>query len=179
MSQKNVSYIKFFAVKLFLILFAALAGSLAAFFLSLTLTNSTDAAFSAALSCILPPAVFFAFIYSFEAKIRVPDDAALTAGYYLAFTLKETSVYAIFAIPVNLIAALAGDGAFGSGIGASILMPHTPVARLGVPEVINYIALVLIYALISFTAHYISSKKAQTKDTDTSDDGDGGTDDAD
>ena len=83
-----VKYIKFFFVKLFLILFASVAATLAAFLFSLTLPDTADASFRAILTGAVPSAVFFAFIYSFESKIKISESAALTPAYFASFSFR-------------------------------------------------------------------------------------------
>lgn len=155
-----VKYIKFFFVKLFLILFASVAATLTAFLFSLTLPETADATFRAILTGAVPSAVFFAFIYSFESKIKIPEGTVLTTAYFAAFTVKETSVYAVFALIPNIAAAAAelpSDGLF-----RNLLLPHTSSVMFGLPVAVNYVIFVLLYAAVSFGAHLLRSKKPQS-----------------
>ncbi len=156
-----VKYTRFFLVKLILVLFASVGGFLVAFLLSLTLPESADASLRALLTGVVPTAVFFAFIYSFQSKIRVPDDVSLSARYFLKFTLRETSVYAVFALIPNIIASIPGTQG-GSFLG-SLILPHTALAANGVHVILNYIIYVALYAAVSFAAHYIRTKKPLTE----------------
>lgn len=152
-------YIKFVIVKLILVIFAAVCAALVAFLLSATLSDATDAAFRTAVTSIVPAVVFFAFIYSFESKIKIPDGVVLSTNYFLAFALRETSVYAIFQIPLTVITAVLGTGILDDGIGSYFILPHLSAARYGLPLIANYLLFCALYASISFAAHYIRSKK--------------------
>lgn len=165
-----VKYVRFFLIKLILILFASLAAFLVAFLLSMTLPESADKVFSGVLTGIVPSAVFFAFIYSFESKIKLPDSAALTTKYFLTFTLKETSVYAIFALIPNIVTAAAGAGILDGGLISNLILPHMSTVILGLPTAVNYVIFTALYAAVSFVAHYMRSKKpipAQTPEKAT------------
>ncbi len=160
MSKEKVGFPKFFTVKLFLILFAAAAGALAAFFLSLTMPAESGGAFRTVLLGTVPTVIFFAFIYSFAAKIKVPDKEELSPRYFAAFTVKETVVYAVFLIPVHIAAALLGKGfTDGASIGACLILPHVPAFTFGAHLAVNYVFCTAIYAAVSFVAHYLNSKK--------------------
>ncbi len=153
-------YTRFFCVKLILILFASAAATLLAFLFSLTLPENTDASFRAVLTGAVPSLMFFAFIYSFESKIKTPDGTALTPAYFLKFTLKETSVYFVFELLPYTVTALCGLPE--NGFLRTVLIPHVSPVPLGVPLPLSYVIFVLIYAALSFAAHLIRSKKPQT-----------------
>ncbi len=155
----SAKYVSFFLIKLILILFASLAAFLVAFLLSMTLPESADKVFSGVLTGIVPSAVFFAFIYSFESKIKIPGNAALKAKYFLMFTLKETSVYAIFALIPNIVTAAAGAGILDGGFISNLILPHMSTVKLGLPIAVNYIIFTALYAAVSFVAHYMRSKR--------------------
>ena len=160
MSKEKVGFPRFFTVKLFLILFAAVAGALAAFFLSLTMPESSGGAFRTVLLGTVPTVIFFAFIYSFASKIRVPDEGELSPRYFAAFTVKETVVYAVFLIPLHIAAAVLGKGfTYGASIGACLILPHVPAFTFGAHLAVNYILCTALYAAVSFVAHLLSSKK--------------------
>ena len=148
-------YIRFVLVKLVIVLFAAVGAGLTALLVSMTVADSTDPMFYALVTHGLPAVVFFAFIYSFESKIRLPE-RSLNSAYYAVFTIRETSVYAIFLIPVAIAASFSkGSGGFID----SMIAPHMLASAFGASPAVDYIADIVIYACVSVTAHYIKSKK--------------------
>lgn len=161
MSKK---YLRFAAVKLILIAFAELAAMMTAFFLSKTVTETTDPAFASALGFI-STIVFFAFTYSFESKIRVPREKTLDAKYFASFALRESSVYAIFLVPLTSLAyAFSVDTASGKFV-SSIFRPHLLLSEFGVPAYVSAIVMFAVYFAVAYIAHLRASKKPAPPET--------------
>ena len=161
MSKK---YLRFAAVKLILIAFAELAAMMTAFFLSKTVTETTDPAFASALGFI-STIVFFAFTYSFESKIRVPREKTLDAKYFASFALRESSVYAIFLVPLTFLAyAFSIDTASGKFV-SSIFRPHLLLSEFGVPAYVSAIVMFAVYFAVAYIAHLRASKKPEPPET--------------
>lgn len=161
MSKK---YLRFAAVKLLLIAFAELAAMMTAFFLSKTVTETTDPAFASALGFI-STIVFFAFTYSFESKIRVPREEKLDAKYFVRFALRESSVYAIFLVPLTSLAyAFSVDTASGKFV-SSIFRPHLLLSEFGVPAFLSAIIMFAVYFAVAVIAHLRASKKPEPPET--------------
>lgn len=156
----SVKYIKFVIFKLILVLFAAIGAALVCFLLSATMPESTDTAFRTAVISVAPSVVFFAFIHSFESKIKIPGDTVLSAKYYILFTLRETSVYAIFLIPLTVLTAVLGKDILNGGTAACFLLPHLSPVRYGVPIPVSFVICCVLYAAICFNAHRVRSKKS-------------------
>ncbi len=148
----DTKYSKFLLVKLILILFAAVGSGIVAILFSFTVNDTTDPTFALIITRVAPAVIFYAFMYSFEARIKIPD-RVLDARYFTAFTLREASVYAIFMIPVTLISAFVNIGFV-----ADLLSPHMLAHSLGCDVFVNYVCVVTLYAALAALAHYLKSK---------------------
>ena len=157
----TVKYIRFILIKLILVIFSAIAAFLTALFLTGTVSETTDSAFVSIVR-IIPSIVFFAFIYSFESKIKTPEDIRLPAKYYLTFALRETSVYAVFLLPVTIAAAAASIDITANGAAAAFFLPHMIPALFGVPLILNYIVMCALYGAVSSIAHMRAVKKTRS-----------------
>lgn len=149
----DTKYSKFLLVKLILILFAAVGSGIVAILFSFTVNDTTDPTFALIITRVAPAVIFYAFMYSFEARIKITD-RVLDARYFATFTLREASVYAIFMIPVTLISAFVNIGFV-----ADLLSPHMLAHSLGCGVIVNYVCVVALYAALAALAHYLKSKK--------------------
>lgn len=172
----DTKYSKFLLVKLILILFAAVGSGIVAILFSFTVNDTTDPTFALIITRVAPAVIFYAFMYSFEARIKIPD-RTLDARYFAAFTLREASVYAIFMIPVTLISRFVDIGFVDD-----FLSPQMLARSLGCGVLVNYVCVVALYAALAALAHYIKSKKPvpvpevpteDIEDSETADDEDG------
>lgn len=159
-------YVKFLLVKLLLVAFAAFGSGLSALLFSFTVGERTDPTFAFIITNALPSFIFFAFIFSFAAKIK-KRDIKPDARYCALFAAREASVYAIFMIPVSIAAALSK-----STVVQALLAPHMILRSLGCGIIVNYAGVVLLYAALSLTAHITGKNRAAGPDAAASDDGD-------
>ena len=151
----DTKYSKFLLVKLILILFAAVGSGVVAMLFSFTVNDTTDPTFALIITRVAPAVIFYAFMYSFEARIKIPDRSTLDARYFATFTLREASVYAIFMIPVTLISAFVNIGFVDD-----LLSPHMLAHSLGCDVIVNYVCVVALYAALAALAHYLKSRKS-------------------
>lgn len=164
----TVKYIRFVIVKLVLVIFASVMATLLSFLLIGDIGKTSISSESFLTEVIPSTAAFFIMIFSIESQIKVPSDTALTSKYYIKFTLYETSVYAIFTLPLAVIAAVAGEGILDRGFVSYLLLPHLLPIRYGVSPILNYVIYCAIYAAVALLAHYIRSKKpVKTADTNS------------
>ena len=154
----TAKYSKFAAVKLILIIFAAIAGTFTAFLLGKSMGPSADPMFSAVLG-IIPSVVFFVFIYFFQSKISVPRDITLDARYFTMFSLRETSVYVIFLIPITALSYIPSVDVTAGTLLASVFRPHMPLAAFGAPHIVDAAIMAALYFALSLAAHFRSSKR--------------------
>ena len=149
----KIKYSKFLLIKLIFVLFAAVGSGVIAILFSLTVNDTTDPTFALIITKIAPAVIFYAFIYSFESRIKIPE-CVLDLHYFVTFTARETSVYAIFMVPVTAAAALVNNGTV-----ENLLSPHMTAHSLGCNVLVNYLCAVVLFAIIAAAAHYKRSKK--------------------
>lgn len=158
-----MKYLKFYAVKLFILLINAVCSSLLSYMFTLTLTTDSEASMtSTVFYYLIPMLFFFCFTFTLARNIKAPTEEAMHSPEYFAkFGLREASVYMIFLLPL-LICGLCG--AEFPGIFDYLYRPHSFLLRFmggAFGVILNFISVSLIFAVVSSAAHFMSGIKAR------------------
>ncbi len=158
-----MKYLKFYAVKLFILLINAVCSSLLSYMFALTLTTDYEASMtSTVFYYLIPMLFFFCFTFTLARNIKAPAEEAMhSLEYFAKFGLREASVYIIFLLPL-LICGLCGAGL--SGIIDYLYRPHSFLLRFmsgAFGVILNFISVSLIFAVVSSAAHFMTGIKAR------------------
>ncbi|MFY9382292.1 MAG: hypothetical protein WBI55_04770 [Eubacteriales bacterium] len=152
----------FVAVKLSLLVIIATCSAIFAKLIAII----SDGSKSAVLAQTTASAIFFfAFVYYIGTQIKAPpeaQDGTADASYYLVFTLKEASIYAVFLLPVTVYLYLAPDvtSTFDK-ILYYFCLPHSFFEKLGVGAAVNFAAMIILFAIVSYTSHKAGVRRAR------------------
>ncbi|MCD8314536.1 MAG: hypothetical protein LUD44_02735 [Firmicutes bacterium] len=150
-----MKYIKFYAVKLLILIINAVCSALLSYMFALTLSAESSTAVIV-FYYLIPMLFFFCFTFTLAKNIKAPEDEAMRSPEYFAkFALREASVYMIFLLPL-LIAGLIG--AEISGAADYLYRPHSFLLIFmngAVGALLNFAAVSVIYGAVSAAAHYM------------------------
>ncbi len=152
----NKDNLKFYSVKLLLVAIVNVCAAVLVYIVRALVDPFFEGTVASAAAYAIPAAFFMYFMFTVESRIRVPDEEPLTARYFLLFSLREASVYAVFLLPLTLLAA------FSVGLPSLIeyfYAPHALFLFLFEAPVANLAIMTAVYACVAFAAHYIQSKK--------------------
>lgn len=155
-------FITYYAVKLSLLVIIAACSAIFAKLISSISAGGKSALIAQTAATAV---FFFAFVYYIGTQIKAPPevkDGTAGASYYILFTLKETSVYAIFLLPVTVYLYISPnvESAFDK-ILYYICLPHSFFMKLGAGAIVNFAAMVIVFAAISFTSHKAGVRRAR------------------
>lgn len=155
-----MKYIKFYAVKLLILIINAVCSALLSYMFALTLSAESTAT-AIVFYYLIPMLFFFCFTFTLAKNIKAPEDEAMRSPEYFAkFALREASVYMIFLLPL-LIAGLIG--AEFSGAADYLYRPHSFLLIFmngAVGALLNFAAVSVIYGAVSAAAHYMKGIEA-------------------
>ena len=159
--------VKFYLIKLILIALVSVCAALAAYLIG-TVVNPFDGALYHIIVSGVPTVFFMYFMYTVESRIKIPDGDALTAGYFLRFSLREASIYTLFLIIPTAVRLIA-PSALTDGIVGYFFAPHTLFLRLTDSAAVNIIALTAVFGCVAFAAHYIKYRRTASSDDNVGD----------
>ncbi len=155
--MKN-SVFKFYVIKLVLISLVSVCSAVAAYLVG-SIVSPFDGIFYRIITSGIPMIFFMYFMYTVESRIKIPEGCTMSAGYMFKFALSETSVYAIFLIPLTVICIANPEFIKGSGILQYFYASHSLLTHLTGSALINLIGMSVIFGVIAVTAHYIKSTR--------------------
>lgn len=152
------SVIKFYAIKLLLIFLVSVCAAITAY-LAGNIASETDGILHTLIASGVPFIFFMYFMYTVEARIKIPEGCTMSFEYLLKFALSETSVYAIFLLPITVICLVNPDFFAGSGLIRYFYMPHSILTLLTGSSLINWLAMSVVFGVVAALAHYIKSTR--------------------
>lgn len=175
--MKN-SVFKFYVIKLILISLVSACAAVAAYLVG-NIVSPFDSIFYRVITNGIPMIFLMYFMYTVESRIKIPEGCTMSASYLFKFALSETSVYAIFLIPLTVICLVNPEFTKGSGIFQYFYAAHSLLTHLTGSALINIIVMCVIFGVIAAVAHYVKSTRPvllnvaeQTNEIDVSVDAD-------
>ncbi len=150
--------IKFYAIKLLLIFLVSVCAAVTAY-LAGNVASETDGILRTLIASGVPFIFFMYFMYTVEARIKLPEGCTMSFEYLLKFALSETSVYAIFLLPITVICLVNPDFFASSGLLRYFYIPHSLLTLLTGSSLINWLAMSVFFGVVAALAHYIKSTR--------------------
>ncbi len=160
----KASPVKFYLIKLLLLLIATLLADAVVYIAGLLLKPFESIPHQEYISYGIAFVFFLCFMFTVESRIKFPDNMTVNARYFALFTLREASVYAIFLIPTLLLSPY-GDMESIYALLMYLYLPHILPLFLGMNEWLYLIAMTVIYACVAFSAHLVNYKRASALTT--------------